>query len=276
MTRMPLTSEALGELRSNMAFGLGDHRMVDIKAAVPGLPLGHESFDHRRHSPIDIDPLAPFSDALGGDHVRLVLPSKPVAINVVTEYSLAKEHPVLAQTKRNLASSISNTVEDALPGMLDYSYLYAVGNDIPVGLPNDVEAIPTIDDEQTSDAIRQLAHNGLTFVISSFRTLRLNDVANGDGMVGIKVNHALERFVPRNRGVLVVGGLAEIKTHKRKELDAFNARLEARHQGIVRTLEDSGVEVASIVTRTDQEEKYDEAEADKSIAAALQRVAGKH
>lgn len=269
MVALPETAHALDSLAANGHFGVGEHRAHMIQAGVPGLQLGYEAFDPRRHQTHQIDVLAPFTDFLGEEQVQLVRPERPLLINVITDYSSVNQHPVLSETKSRLAEDLGDSIAEALPGMNDRVRFFAVGDGVPRDLGNEVEIIEIDDTEVLTKEIDAIAMDGLTFVVGSFNRLKLAESRRGGEVVAVKVNHPLDRRIPANIGIVGIQGLGEVNTRKSKSLGLINDRLELRHQGIVRELEDNGVVVASVVAALQNPSEYDIQAADAEIASAI-------
>jgi hypothetical protein len=272
MAALPETSRAFAEVSANHMFGVGDHRAQALQAAVPGLLLGYVPFDPAQHTADQIDVMAPFTEVFGEDQVRLVRPERPLSIQVVTDYTQVPEHPVLEDTKRQLAADLGESLDEALPGMMDYVQHYAVGDNIPTDLDRDVIITPTVDADETAEAVTAATADGLTFVIGSFQTLRFEPGQAQGELIAVKVNHPFDRRIPSNAGRISLGGLVEINTRKPKEVITANRALDQRHQAVVEALKAVGIPVASVIANL-QSGGYNAQAADEELAAAVKSVA---
>ncbi len=272
MARLPETSNAFAEVVANTSFGIGDHQTQVIEVGANGLQLGYEPFDPRRHQPHQIDPLAPFADTFGEQHVKLVRPERALTINVVNDLLPVDENPVVTEVRRDLAADIGESLSQALPGIMDYVYQYAIVQDRPKEKNLDVEVINVANAGEAAQAIKSISVDGPTFVISGFHNLRLAVGHGQNELVAVKVNHPWDRRIPHGVGRISLQGLAEVNTRKPKEIEAVNTALSDRHEKIVGQLEASGAVVASVIARPQSEHGYDIDEADQQIAKAIRKV----
>lgn len=267
MASLVETQVVLSEMSANQRFGWGEHTYPSISAGSTGMQIGTISYDPTRHSPLDIDPLAPMGLALGVDHVRLVLPNRIMTTNVIIDQSERTERKSVTAAKRDLGSNLLFALEESLPGMTDRIHAYVVGE--PGDVPFDPKIIEAEDSLVLSQTIADLAHRGLTFVISDFRRLELgnNDLSN---VVAIKANHPAQLHIPARVGkTYELGNGRTVNTYKPKELEPVNEALRQEHNRIVTGLRAAGAMVASVVLKPSATERYDMGLADISIAAAL-------
>ncbi len=266
MGSLPETQGVLTEMVANRQFGWGEHTYNNIAVGSMGIQVGTEAYDPTRHFPWQINPLAPLGLAMGEHHVNLVLPSRPMAANVIVDHSLRRDHSSVTAAKRYLGDSLLSALDESLPGMSDQIYSYVIGEsgDAPSGY----ELIEATDGLAVVNTVTAIARDGLTFVISDFRRLELGG-RYVDNLVAIKANHPAERSIPAGAGLLSLGRGREINTNDSTQLGFMNDRLQAEHEQIVRTLRAAGAAVAEVIVKPSAANGYDFTVADHSIAKAL-------
>lgn len=264
------TQVVLSDMLANQRYGWGEHTYPNITAGSAGMQIGTIGYDPARHSPLDIDPIAPMGLALDEDHVRQILPNRSLMTNVIIDQSERTERKSVTAAKRDLGSDLLFALEESLPGMTDRLHAYVIGE--PGDVPFDPEIIEDDNSLVLAQTIADLAHSGLTFVISDFRRLKfegdnLNDLSN---VVAIKANHPAQLHIPAGVGkAYELGGGRTVNTYRPKQLDPVNEALKDEHNRIVTGLRAAGAMVATVVLKPSATERYDMGSADMSIAAAL-------
>ncbi|HUP26761.1 MAG TPA: hypothetical protein VM124_03910 [Candidatus Limnocylindrales bacterium] len=269
MRSLPETQDALANLAANNQFGWGEHRHGNLVAGVNGLQVGSEEFDPMRHEPWQINPLDVMGLALGEYHVPVVLPYRPMAANVIIDMTRRQDHPLVAGAKRNLGVSLTNALEESLPGMTDQIHGYVIGDSVKELRAAGFEQIEPADEDANARTISEIAAEGLTLVLSDFRHLSFDPFSLGD-VVAVKTNHPAERSIPAGVGLISLGGAASVNTNKPSQLAEVNARLQQEHVRITGMLRAAGASIAEVVAKPASPEGYGLAAADKSIAAALE------
>lgn len=269
---LPETEQALADLASNNVRMSGMHATGTLRVGTQGMYVDTETYDPVKHSPLDIDPLSPFSLVYGEDQVTRVMPERPLGANVLIDLTARHEHPVVGQAKTKFAYDLSGAIKASLPGMNDRLYSYVTtgvqgGNNIPF----DHEIIKVENPDELNDIVNDLVVGGLTFVISDFRTVspaRLSHRLN-NSLIAVKVNHPSERVIPAGVGHVPLGNGKLVNSNKPKQLAAINEQLEAQHTAIVDGLEAAGAAVVSIITAPSQPNLYDSQAADQALAEAI-------
>lgn len=291
MNRLPETQQAISQLAANRPLMFGMHDNDQLKIGVPGHVVAEIPFDPALHDPSAINPLSIWEDILGEPHVQQVIPSNPLAVNIVVHREgrdVSKETagrkgsqpsselqqelivPV-SDAKMQLASELREALLGArVPG--DKIRSYFVGAPMTAGEAGGSYKAETEEPEAASQAIAELCLKGLTFVISDFNRLRLRETgANKHGLVAVKVNHRLERELPSGVGVIAVGGLREVNTNRAARLEAANNDLAAKHTEIVRRLGQAGAQVASLMVGG-REPGLDFLATDQALAQAVEQI----
>lgn len=273
MSELRKTSEALSNLGAQQRTGIGDHTNPDLATGVYGnIVLGEVQFDPNVHSPIEIDHLSMMGVAMDELYVTEVLPENPIIAHVIVDGRDRQDYPALAKAKQKLASLLVVALDQALPGMSDVVYDYRLVDDIQQrkGLREDIIAYRG--GRELSRDLHNLGSSGIKFLISDFGSniFKKSSELKLDGTVAIKVNHLLERQVPRGIGRISVGGAREIDTNNPKSLAPHNSMLKESHDDTVARLESAGASVASVVVDGQiKPDGIDFLDADRQIAAAI-------
>lgn len=266
---LPQTKSALTELAANSRFGAGIHIEPQPRVGYDGVVIGEVPYDPARHSPLDINPLSLMAEATGEQHVQLVLPNRPLDMNIVVDYGYGEDHPKIAAMKRNLAHRLETAAQSALPSITDKVYSYAIGE--PDEIDMGIHYFEASSDHERATFVAGLCLEGLTFVLSDFRHLPLAELSQADlsGGVAVKVNHPSERALPANVGVIALGGGKEVNTSNTKQLNNWNRELAERHEQIVRGLNTAGMSVAGAVYTPSLNEGFSVASVDEQLAQAV-------
>jgi hypothetical protein len=177
--------------------------------------------------------------------------------------------------RQRLAGELSDAVSEALPGITDHAWSYAIGESAGIGADRDVEVIDTNGDPLVeAQTIAELCQGGLTFVISDFLALPLEQ-ADCPTTVAIKANHSYDLELPAGYGRLptnVEGG--EVNTDKPRELTRVNRAQQEQHDQIVARLEAAGIAVAQVLFNWKDQplSGFGVEAADQGIAGAISRL----
>lgn len=274
---LPKTSGALSESMANNRTGPGAHAFANNRAGGGGLFLGEVPFDFQQHEVTDILSSSSMEVVTGEPHVGMYRPNHPLHMNVVTDYGNDADDARIMRVKRLAARNITEGILGQLTSVTDRLESYAVGALGSSRLPRGQFMLADRDktEEERAKAVARLSLEGLTLVISDFRSLPLatSKVGSYKETLALKVNHPLERRIPANIGFLSVKGLFEINTGKSRELEKANQRLEEQHKRKVGELEDAGITVVSVVIDPKSPQKVDVRELDRSLARGVKDIA---
>jgi len=267
------TQTVLAEMAASQPQSFGTHGAVHPQTGVPGLAVGEVPYDMTRHPVTAINHGSLMANVTRVPYVRLTLPQRPLDVQVVTHHEAGNDDPRLAKLKGYLARQIKYAVEDSVPGMTDRVFSYHIGDDADDFADFDTELLPANGDPAyTAETVADLCHDGLTFVVSDFNRLPLQNVANGwfPATVAVKANHALEMSVPDM--AMRLGGTREVR--KKKDAEYVNQRLAKYHAGITAGLETAGIPVAQVIMDMNRSDLGQDGlnAADGAIADALRRL----
>jgi hypothetical protein len=237
--------------------------------------LGEVPFDPTVHEMSDIKPNALMEMVTDDPYVELVRPSRPLILNVVTDYSGMGYFDPIALAKRKAASVITESLIDSLQSVTDRLKSFTVGardNELPDMFTEELAGERAAARDR-AEAVADLSRDDYTVVISDFSGLPLED-ADGDyeRTVGVKINHVLERKIPEELqgiGVIALSGGREANTRSARSLRRTNNDLERTHQETLARLNGLGIAVASLVTRADIEGGLDVQATDAALDAAF-------
>lgn len=278
MSRLPRTEQALSDVLANEQILWGVHESEELRTSGLGVYVGERPFNPDRDRVSDINPLSVAEAVYDEPHVALIIPNRPLTVNVVTHERQQPEEDVLGiiPAKRHLASELAETLYDTVPGMTDRIFQYAVGEAAEAITDKEIEAIGT-DGSPLTDAatIAELCRDGLTFVVSDFHQLPLEREAEAEAFpmaIAVKANHRFDIELPQTDGNLRLatgyrGG--EVNLGSPRELADVNARMAAAHTATVQRLENAGLAVAHIIVSPEAHLGFDASEADAALSAAV-------
>jgi hypothetical protein len=266
---LPYTGDALSELQASTMYGHGVHAAPRMHVGGGGQYIGDMPFDPLIHEVFDINHMSTLGLALEEPHVSLYHPERPLEVNLVADYRNMGGNESVARAKRAVAHTLSDGVYDELSGVADRLNTYVMG-----------AQQSELFDDHTQEAINEhdvadICLSGLTIVVSDFARLKLEAPAKGfESAIAVKVNHLLERRVPRNVGVIALSGRGEVNTNKARKLDIVNQELDRAHGDTVQRLQTQGFEVVPVVVRADRKPfGYDIDATDRQLAQAVDAIA---
>jgi hypothetical protein len=279
MAELLQTAQAIRELRSAQGRAFGMHYNEDVSIGTTGMIVGEMPFDPNRHDPSSINPMSFNEMVMGVPHVQMEIPRRPIEYNVVLhrdpeERDLPDYLQPVREYKDNLASGVALAVHEAKQRS-DKVNIYVVGDtDL---LPSDHWDTEVIEGTEAgvdaARAVEEICMRGLTFVISDFNRLPLeNKSAALTKSIAIKANHAIELALPANRGYLAVEGANGVKTWKSKDLARANTGLDEHHAGIRGHLGTIGMEVVQIACDNELDAQQNIVQADAQIANSVRAL----
>lgn len=268
MTQMEKTVGAIAQLPPNIRLGEGSHTERRASIGSTGDVLGEVEFRPGEHSVGDINPNSMLGEVFGRPHVRQVEQGRPVNIRLIVDAFRNQEHPAVTKSKMDAARGIALLLSQGIRETTDRLQVFGVGQEVADMLQ---EVRPsTIRDE---GELIELASRGLAIIVSdSFNQLREQPNSSFVPIVGIKVNHPAERYVPAGVGLYPLGGWFEVDTDQPEEVDYVNSQLEAEHRRITTELELTGATVASVMSQANASFGFDVPKADTHIAEAIRRL----
>jgi hypothetical protein len=274
MEDLPETRNALMQMLSDEQMRAGVHLADYVTVGAVGVPVGERIFDPHLHSVEDIDLMW----MTGMPHVEEVVPFKPLEMNVVLHRNPNdKRMPdwlkPLGAYKQEVASNVASAVFEAKQFGDEANY-FVVGDTENESLTDwNAEIVrDTEDPEAASQAIADICLRGLTFVISDFNDLKIQNNSGVQRSVAIKVNHSLELEVPKVKAIIPFGGLKEVNASNKKQLAKFNEELERTHSDIRLGLGSAGLVVAQVVLDMNKSGSLNAQATDSVIAHAIQSV----
>lgn len=276
MARLPQTEQALSEVFANQQIIYGVHGSEELRTSGLGVFVGERPFKPGRDKPSDINPLSIWEAIDDEPYVPLIIPDRPLSVNVVTHERQQPEEDVLdiIPSKRRLASEIADSLYDTMPGLTDRVFQYAVGEAAETIKGSEIEVIGTDGDPLTdAKTIAELCQDGLTFVVSDFHKLPLEETeADFPMAVAVKANHKFDVALPKmekNMRIALGNQGGEVNLGDEAEVDAINERMAAIHADTVRRLRRAGLAVAHIVMEPALALGFNAARADRELAAAI-------
>jgi hypothetical protein len=274
MANLEQTESAIAGFTANRGLLFGIHEAEEFKVGGVGRDVGEVMFDPARHDAGAINPLSIWESVLGEPHVRVVVPERPLHINVIAHHrsSGKSDFYQMNAARQRLAGELSNAISESLPGITDRSWSYAIGESAVAGEDADVEVIGTNGDPLVeANTIAELCQGGLTFVISDFLALPLEQ-AKCPTTVAVKANHSYDLEIPAGFHSLptnIQGG--EVNTDKPRKLARVNRAQQEQHDQAVARLEAAGIAVAQVLFNwTDYPlSGFDIEAADQGIAGAI-------
>ncbi len=267
------TQNVLAEIAASRAEEFGAHFSSQPQTGMPGMVISELEYDPALHEPQHIAHFSLMEMVTGTPHVQLVLPEQPLDVKVITHHEAGRDHPEFARLKLFLGRQLKHAIEEAMPGATDRVHAYHIG-DKKDGLDWDVKYIPaSAESLQTAKTVADLCMDGLTFVISDFNHLPLQDVggASYPATIAVKANHMSDLAIPKGR-VFRLGGRREVS--RDEDSLKMNAKLMAYHQRIEQGLESVGIKVAPVVLSAKDVKTtgFDVSATDATIANAARRV----
>jgi hypothetical protein len=277
MANLERTESAIAEFTANRGLIFGIHETEEFKVGGVGRDVGEVVFDPAQHDASAINPLSIWESVLGEPHVRLAVPERPLHVNVVAHHrsSGKSDFYQMNAARQRLAGELSDAISESLPGITDRSWNYVIGEAAEGSGDSDVEIIRTNGDPVAeAKTIAELCRDGLTFVISDFLALPLEQ-AGCQTTVAIKANHSYDLKLPAGYGRLptnLEGG--EVNTEKPRELARVNRAQQEQHGQTVARLEAAGITVAQVLFNWKDQPLtgFDAEAADQGIATAISRL----
>ena len=277
MSVLHQTQETLAELNAQDQIGFGSHLLPEVQTGVPGLVLGQVDFNPRRDTVRSIVHSSIREMVTGQPQVRQVAPYQQLAINFVTHQPKSDDAYGLPAIKANLANVLYETVAESLPGITDYLQCYQVGVLAVRSAGKDTMVVATDGTpEADAAAIAKITRQGLTFVVSDFMHLPLEQHKQSafPATVGLKVNHPLELQLSSARvGRIATIGGGEINTNRPRQVERYNQDLDRLHAGISARLGMVGVNLAQIVAHPRSKTGLDLVQVDREVSSALRKTA---
>ncbi len=279
MSLLPETENALLEYGASQEYMFGLHEASEPRAGTHGRNIGEVAYDPVRHNPLAINPLSIWEQVLDAPHVKLNIPERPLNANIVIHQPASEGRDNIyhyGEYRRLLARRLGLAIADALPGITDRTWTYAVGEAADEVTDSDVEIIVSTGDvHEESDQIAEICKSGLTFVIGGHLALPLHeqDKSNFPSTVAVKANVPADRAIIPN-GLVVRSGvkIGEVNTTVTEDVADNSALLERQHQRVVSRLEETGISVASIVLDRSTAIGFDSGKADSALARAVRQV----
>lgn len=280
MAVLPRTEQALADLVATERIVFGEHDGEDVRVGHEGVYVGERPYDPARDDVSQINPLSVWAPILGEPHVALRIPERPIRVNVVTQERQAPENDRLGTipAKRLLATALANTLYDAMPGITDRVFQYAVGEAAEEVKDPYVEVLSTNGDPLVdAKTTAELCRDGLTFVISDFLALPLETQA-GQGefpvTTAIRAMHKFDYELPVTDGGRIGTGIndGEINMSDPVAVGAVNAEMAAARQRSDARLHSAGLAVAHVILQPEARYGFETIETDRSIADAVSSI----
>jgi hypothetical protein len=280
METLTETRHAIYELRTNEERGFGLHLDEGVAVGVPGIQIGEEPFDQSRHLPEHINPISTQEMMTGLPHVTMVMPYRPLDMNVVLhqdprERTMNRYVQPVRSYKRILAQELQAAISDARH-VTDTSNLYVVGDARQLnGLSAEAQVLAgTEEPEAAANAVADICRQGLTFIISNFDRLPLENVANfaGKNAVAVKANHEFELSIPAKVGGWPMDSGLEVNTNKSKELIPANEAIAQRNNEIEEMLGSLGLTTAQVTYVNQASQSGNLRDADRQLASAIRAI----
>jgi hypothetical protein len=277
MALLERTQSAVADVSANRQHIFGFHGGEQLVAGSLGKYVCDVDFNPEQHEPWMINPFSIWEGLTDKPQVSLQVPERPLHINVIAHHRSTGKSDFyqMNAARQRLAGELSDAVSEALPGITDHAWSYAIGESAGIGADRDVEVIDTNGDPLVeAQTIAELCQGGLTFVISDFLALPLEQ-ADCPTTVAIKANHSYDLELPAGYGRLptnVEGG--EVNTDKPRELTRVNRAQQEQHDQIVARLEAAGIAVAQVLFNWKDQplSGFGVEAADQGIAGAISRL----
>lgn len=267
MAYFPETVRAISSLPPNMRLSEGNH--LDRRQVVGriGEKAEDKPFVFGQHIIQDINPTSLMGEILDAPHVSTVQPGRRSQTSIIVGPMEKLDDPRIRLQKQRVASKIAETLFNSMAQTSDSVRLLVV-EDTDIG---DVSPVATRLTRIDSD--RELAENcrrGLSFLISDFSDLKDANVnISAKPVIGLKINHILERELPKAKGLIGLGNGYEVDLANGVQVDQVNARLDEAHNRIIGKLNDSGIKVVSVVVDNMLEDGFNPKSVDASLASAV-------
>lgn len=280
MSALENTQSAIYELTSNWYLNHGDHQGTKIKVGVSGDRMGEIPYDPAEHLPQHINYFSPMGLLTGKPYVRLVRPKRALKIQIIEDRSTSDDDQQITLTRQKLTETLSESIADSRSGISDRVIPYVIYDSTRESGDQFSYDNPPIDSnlgsEFVSSSVADICSQGLTFIISNFVGLNLDDQSRGDfeETVAIKANVPAELKMTVGPKIWVGGEWLDTK--KEKKLAQYHAGQDMYNQQIRDRLEAVGMSVAQVIFSTDLDNGYgfDVSNTDDAIAAAVRKISG--
>lgn len=279
--KLPKTTSEIKKLQANTNRPLGMHSSGRIELTKNGRMINEIPYDEVKHHQFEPDPISIQSMLTDEEYISYREPYKPLTLSVVmhADPNSHKYAKWITRAKDDTMLTLAGAISKMKLGYGDRVRTYSVGDverlkDNPLYKGSNY-SLETKDNDEASHKIADICNNGLTYILSSFNNLDFQDEKSiaGRGIVGIKINHVLEKELKPGTVKFSTGEKQNesIDTSDKKQLDEWNKILESRHETIVNSLGSFGLSIAQVVfegRNCDPSYGFNVPAADLEIAAA--------
>ncbi|MGI9028279.1 MAG: hypothetical protein ACR2FM_05585 [Candidatus Saccharimonadales bacterium] len=269
---LPRTESAFGDLSADLRYGYGEHVNPTLVAGDDVvIELGAEPFDPNVHDMTDIDQTLIEGLMTDRPHVPVGLASRPLKVSLIQDKMTRQEHSLIGKQKIGLSDMLAQSIELALPNTDPVTGTIVTDQIVD---RHDLRHIAKANNRP--DGVKQiewLAVSGLSVVISDFQNMEFAPGSLRD-VIAIKLNHLIERTVPRNIGMLALGGGVELNTANRREVKAYNKLLDREHEKVMSALQAAGARVVPVaIDGRIKPHSFNVSAADSLLAKAIEASA---
>lgn len=281
------TDEVLREYGASPVRMRGVHKSDIIRTGTSGQKVIEIPFDPNKHTPDKINPLSIMGMVIEEPYVTKVRPRYPLIANLVIDRSKEQSAPGIIAAKNLVASGIRKAIAEAMPGVSDKLHQYVIGEPMSEDLGDyDLETLELNGDKQKfAVSLAELCMSGLSFVISDFESLPIDQLpqrrfgkGNFSSAVGIKINHPAELDISSTQGyraTLPLFGKREVNLKHADEVEDFNKVLSEHHDRVIDRMNAAGFAVAQVVYNPEFSMGFDPNLADRQISSAIERISGR-
>jgi hypothetical protein len=278
MATLRNTEDVLAEWGAIERTEFGQHMDQEVMTAPGGMIVGETKFNPARDA--FANPFSVMERITGVRQTFRTLPNRALHPSIIVHQPVAKGYDQkygVGAHRRQLARLLGRAIEDAMPGMSDYTYNYAIGEMAVEAADRDTEVLDTSGDpEQEVKKIAEISsEGGLTFVITDGLNLPLHNQprVHYPYTVAIKANAPSDRAV-RQGGLVWRSGVktGEVNTSNLDDVQENSDLLERQHMRVAERLQCAGIAVASVVLAREAALGFDVTAADRAIAAAIRQV----
>lgn len=218
----------------------------------------------------DINPTSLIGEVLGMEHVRQVHPGRRLMTNIIVDKMDSRDDDRIQAKKEIIAVHIAATLFASMAQTSD-SVKLMVRQGMNLGdISPTATKLTWLEDDAS---VQEASSKGISFLINDFARFDTLDEANKPHpVIGVKVNHPLERNIPSGIGLLGLGNGYELDTSNPKELDEINQRLQVRHRSIVEAMKQTGIRIANVIIEPQFDDGFNPVLADHHISTAVKSL----
>jgi hypothetical protein len=263
----PETVASMTKLPPNRRLNPGSHLFRRETTGHVGTPQPDRDFIPGIDKATDIKVLSFLGETIGTPQVAQVQPRGKMGVNILVDGFDKESDERIVARKLQVASNIAKLLHhDLAYHTSDLVHLYS-SEDISLDdlghARGNVHRLP-----EDQNAL-EICHSGLTIMISDFSRKHFNANSSVFPAIAVKINHQLERSIPKNVGILALGNGYEIDTTQESERMFMNQKLSNVHHTEVESLLAGGSSVVDVVINPQLQLGFDQKAVDQQLGASV-------